>query len=227
VSGTRIAALVLTGAAMFRSSAAFAQSADPPPSRVEIGIGGLWIGRQPLGQRNLTETAAAGTAQTVFSLSSELAGGAGFAGRAGVRVTRSFVVEAEGSYIKPQLRIALSGDTEGAAPVTAIETIQQFTIGGGVLWYVPVSRTPHVAPFVTAGGGYLRQLHEQATLADAGRFYQVGGGISVLLVTGRHLQTKGIGARLDARAVIRSKGVAFDGGSKTSPAAGLSAFVRF
>ena len=227
MSGTRLAALVLTGAAMFQASVAFAQPADPPSSRVEIGIGGLWIGRQPLGQRDLTETTAAGTARTLFSLSSELAGGAGFAGRAGVRVTRSFVVEAEGSYIKPQLRIALSGDIEGAAPVTATETIQQFTIGGGVLWYVPVSRTPRVTPFVTAGGGYLSQLHEQDTLVEAGRFYQVGGGISTLLVTGRHFHTKGIGARLDARAVNRSKGVAFDGGSKTSPAAGLSAFVRF
>lgn len=227
MSGTRIAALVLTGAAMFQASVAFAQSADPPLSRVEIGFGGLWIGRQPLGQRDLTETAAAGTARTLFSLSSELAGGAGFAGRAGVRVTRSLVVEAEGSYIKPQLRIALSGDTEGAAPVTATETIQQFTIGGGVLWYVPVSRTPRLAPFVTAGGGYLSQLHEPDTLVEAGRFYQIGGGISTLLATGRHFHTKGIGARLDARAVIRSKGVAFDGGSQTSPAAGVSAFVRF
>lgn len=227
MSGTRIAALVVAGAAMLQAPAVFAQSADPPSSRFEIGIGGLWIGRQPLGQRNVTETTAAGTAQTLFSLSSELAGGAGFAGRAGVRVTHAFGVEAEVSYAKPQLRIAVSGDTEGAVPVTATETIEQFTIGGGVLWYVPVSRTPRLAPFVTAGGGYLRQLHEQATLVEAGRFYQVGGGISTLLVTGRHFHTKGIGARLDARAVIRSKGVAVDGGSKTSPAAGLSAFVRF
>jgi hypothetical protein len=227
VSGARIAALVLGGAALLQASAAFAQAADPPSSRIEIGIGGLWIGRQPLGQNTATETTAAGAAQTLFSSSSELAGGAGVAGRAGVRVTRSFVVEAEASYLKPQLRISLSGDAEGAAPVTATETIQQFTIGGGVQWYVPVSRKPRLAPFVTAGGGYLRQLHEQATLVQTGRFYQFGGGVSALLVRGRHSYTKGIGARIDARAVIRSKGVALDGGSKASPAAGVSAFVRF
>ena len=212
---------------MLPAPAAFAQSADPPASRVEFGIGALWIGRQPLGQTNSTETTASGGAQTLFSSSSELAGGGGLSGRASVRVTRSLVAEAEASYIKPQLRIALSGDTEGAAAVTATETLQQFTIGGGVLWYVPVRLTSRVAPFVTAGGGYLRQLHEPATLVETGRFYQFGGGVSALLVAGRHVYTKGIGARVDARAVIRSKGVAFDGGSTTSPAVGVSAFVRF
>ena len=143
-----------------------------------------------------------------------------------MRVTRSFVAEAEASYLKPQLRIAISGDAEGAAAVTATETIQQFTIGGGVLWYLPNRGwTPRVAPFAMAGGGYLRQLHDQATLVETGRFYQFGGGVETLLVSGRHFHTRG-----SARAPTSARsceGVAFDGGSKTSPAAGVSAFVRF
>jgi hypothetical protein len=227
VSGTRIAAFVLTAAAMVHAPAAFAQSADPPSPRLELGFGALWIGGQPLGDTNATETSPAAAAVTLFSLSSELAAKTGFAGRIGVRLTRSFVVETEASYSEPQLRIALSGDSEGAAPITAVETIEQFMMGVGVLWYVPGLGQARLAPFVTAGGGYLRQLHEQGTLVETGHFYQFGGGLSALLVTGRHFHTKGIGARIDARAVIRSHGVALDGGSKTSPAAGLSAFVRF
>jgi hypothetical protein len=226
VSRARIAAFLLAGA-MLPASAAFAQGGDPPASRVELGIGAYWIGRQPLGTTTASETTASGGKATLFTASSDLAGASGFAGRAGVRITRSLVVEAEASYVKPQLRIALSGDSEGAAPVTATETIQQYMIGAGVLWYVPMARTARFAPFATAGGGYLRQMHEQATLVDTGHFYQFGGGASVLLVSGRHFGTKGIGARVDARAVIRAKGVAFDGGSKTSPAAGVSLFVRF
>jgi hypothetical protein len=222
-----MAALLVAGVALVQAPAASAQSADPPSSRVEIGGGALWIGRQPLGQQSATETTAAGAAQTLFSFSRELAGVAGFAARTGVRITRSLVVEADASYLKPQLRIAVTGDSEGAAAVTAAEMVQQFTLGGGVLWYVRAVRTRRVAPFVTAGGGYLRQLHEPATLVETGRYYQFGGGVTVLLVSARHFHTKGIGARVDARAVVRSKGVAFDGGSKTSPAAGVSAFVRF
>jgi hypothetical protein len=196
-------------------------------SRVEAGVGVLWIGQQPLGDRTVTETTGSGGARALFTSSSDLAAASGFAGRIGVRLSRSLVAEAEGTYGKPQLRIALGNDIEGAASTTAAETIQQFTVGGGVLWYLPRVRSTRLAPFATVGGGYLRQLHEQATFVETGRFLQVGGGASILLVTGRHFHTRGMGARVDARAVIRSKGVRFDGGSTTSPAAGVSAFVRF
>ena len=206
---------------------AAAQTAEPGP-RFNAGVGVLWNGRQPLGDKAATETTASGGTSTLFSTSSELAGAAGVAGRIGVRLTRSLVAEAEAAYLTPQLRIAISGDAEGAAAVTAAETAQQFTIGGGVLWYLPGRKwSPRLAPFATAGGGYLRQLHEQNTLLETGRYYQFGGGVSALLITGRHFHIKGAGVRADVRALIRSKGVAFDGGSKTSPAAGASVFVRF
>ena len=226
MSGIRIAAFLLAGAVTLHAPAALAQSADPPFPRFEAGLGGLWMRRQPLAENTVTETTGAGGARPLFQSSSELSGASGFAGRLGVRVTGSLVAEGEASYGKPQLRIALSGDAEGAAAVTATETVQQFTIGGGLLWYVPV-RTERLAPFAMAGGGYLRQLHEGATLIETGRFYQFGGGVSVLLLPGKRFHTEGVGARVDARAVIRSRGVAFDGGSTTSPAVGVSAFVWF
>ena len=223
----RTAALIVLAAAMLLpASSAFAQ-ADPPAYRVDVGIGVVGIGRQSLGDKATTETTASGDSLALFHAASELGGAPGIGAHVGVRVTRALVVEADASYVKPQLRIALSGDSEGAAAVTATEDVQQFTIGGGILWYLPVRTPPRLAPFVTGGGGYLRQLHERATLVETGRYYQFGGGVSLLLVTGRHFHTKGIGARAEARAMVRARGVAFDGGSKTSPAAGVSMFVRF
>ena len=206
---------------------AVAQTADPA-GRVDVGIGFLWIGRQPLGMLTATETTASGGTLPLFTGSRELAAAAGLEGRVGVRLMTSLFVDAETSYLKPQLRIALSGDAEGAAPLTAAETTEQLTVGASVRWYVPGRIwSSRFAPFVTAGGGYLRQLHEKATAVEAGRFYQVGGGVSARLFQGGRFHTKGVGARADVRALIRSKGVAFDAASKTSPAAGLSAFVRF
>jgi len=191
-------------------------------------MGALWVGGQPLGTKAATETTGPGGSAPLFSTSSDLAGAAGIDGRVGVRLTRALVAEAEASYLTPQLRVAISGDFEGAAAVTATETVQQFTIGGGVLWYLPNGgRTRRFAPFAMAGGGYLRQLHDQGTLVDTGRYYQVGGGATYLLASGRHFHTNGIGARADVRAFIRSQGAAFDGGGHTSPAVGLTAFVRF
>jgi hypothetical protein len=213
---------------MLQAPAAFAQQAEPDNPRWEVGIGSLWIGRQPLGTKSATETTSAGGTLSLFDSSSELGSGAGVSGHVGVRLTHSLVAEAEASYVKPPLRIAISGDFESAPALTATETVRQVTIGGDVLWYLP-HRTwmLRVAPFAMAGGGYLRQIHESATVIETGRFYQFGGGATLLLVTGRHFHARGIGARVDARALIRSKGVAFDGGSRTSPAAGVSAFVRF
>jgi hypothetical protein len=228
VSRLGTAAFLLAGAGMLHAPAALAQSADPPKARFEVGIGSLWIGAQPLGTKTATETTGAGSTLSLFNSSSELAGAAGVAGRIGVRVTRSFVAEVEASYLTPQLRIAISGDVEGAAAVTATETIQQVTVGGGVLWYLPNRGwAKRFAPFAMAGGGYLQQLHDPATLVETGHYYQFGGGATYVLVASPHLHTKGIGARVDVRALIRSKGVAFDDGGHTSPAFGVSAFVRF
>jgi len=209
------------------SAPVFAQ-ADPPVSRLELGVGVRWIGTEPLGTQAANETTGAGAKSPLFSTTSELGGAAGIDGRVGVRLSHSFVAEIEGTYAKPELRIAVSADTEGAAPVTATETIQQFTIGGNLVWYLPLrQRSPRFAPFAIGGGGYLRQLHDSGTLVDTGSFYHAGGGVSTLLSSGGHWHTKGVGVRADVRAFIRTNGVAFDGGSKTSLAAGASVFVRF
>jgi hypothetical protein len=209
------------------SSAAQAQGAAGA-SRIELGIGVRWIGREALGSRTATETTGAGGTSALFSTQSELGSAAGVAGRVGVRLTRTLRAEAEASYMKPQLGIAISADAEGATPLTATETIEQVMIGGSVAWRLPGRRwSPRFSPFAEAGGGYMRQLHEQATLVEGGHYYQFGGGVDALLVSTRHFHAKGIGVRADLRALIRSRGVRFDEGSKMSPAAGASVFVRF
>jgi hypothetical protein len=227
VIGSWSVALSLS-AAVLQVTPAFAQSSAASSYRLEAGVGVIWIGSESIGARTATETTGAGGTASLFTTSSELGGAAGFDGRIGVRLSRSLVAEAEASYLKPQLRIAISGDTEAAAAVTASETIQQFTVGGNVRWMLPGRRwSPRLAPFVLGGGGYMRQLHDQATLLETGHFYQFGAGVETLLKARRRFPGRGVGARADVRAVIRGKGIAFDGGSKASPAAGASVFVRF
>ena len=226
LAGTAGLALIIVST--IAVTAARAQSSAPQPGRFEVALGSLWVGHQALGSNNANETTSAGGSQKLFGTSSELAGAAGFEGRVGVRLRRSLEAEGEASYAKPPRRIAISGDIESAAPATATETIQQFTVGAGVVWYLPGRARPtRVAPFVMAGGGYLRQLHESGTLVETGRFYQFGGGVKYLLVSHPTRPLKGVGVRLDVRALVRSKGVAFDSGHSTSPAIGASLFVRF
>jgi hypothetical protein len=208
---------------------AAAQPASPGavPGRVELAIGPLWIGHQALGSSNATETTSSGGNLTLFSTSTDLAARAGVEGRVGVRISRAFEVEASGTYATPQLRSQISNDFEGAAPITAAEQLQQFTVTGGIVWYPAPESTSRLAPFVTAGAGYLRQLHESATLAENGQFYQVGGGVKYLFASRPASRLKGLGVRFDARAVARSKGVAFDDRRSFSPALGASIYARF
>jgi hypothetical protein len=225
---SRIAAIVLCIISLGDVQAAAAQS--PPasgPGRLEASIGALWIGPQALGSIDANATTSSGTGLKIFSAASDLGSVAGVDGRIAVRLMRAFEAEVEGSYGSPQLTVAISNDIEGAPSVTAIEQVQQFTIGGGVVWYVPLPPKPRFALFVTAGGGYLRQMHEARTLVVTGQYYQVGGGVKLLLVSRPRGFINAVGARIDLRAVIRMKGVAFDDGGHTAPAAGVSAFVRF
>src|SRR5438309_60303 len=78
---------------------------------------------------------------------------------------------------------SVSGDIENGAPTTAVEKIQEYMIGGAVVWRVPGVQRPRLAPFVAVGGGYLRQLHDRALLAQTGRYYALGGGVAYLLAS--------------------------------------------
>jgi hypothetical protein len=126
------------------------------------------------------------------------------------------------------LKVTISNDIESAAPITAAETMQQYTVGAGVLWYVPVrGGRRRIAPFATAGGGYLRQLHQGGTLLERGQYYQAGGGLKYLILSRADGRLNAIGARIDVRALVRVKGVASDNRGHTAPSVGAAVFVRF
>ena len=205
--------------------AAHAQPATGP-GRFEVSIGSLWIGHQPLGAADANETTPSGGQLKIFTTSSELTTVFGVEGRAAVRVLPSLEVEFEGSYGHPELRVAISGDSEGAAAATAVDTVQQFTIGGGAVWYLP-PLTPRLSPFITGGVGQLRQMHQDRISLQTGFYYQVGGGVKYFFFSRPSGFFNAFGLRADLRALVRTKGVAFDDGGHTSPGAGVSAFARF
>ena len=221
-------AFLIIGVSALQPSAADAQPASREPGRLDLSAGSLWIGRQLLGSTSANETTGAGGTFALFHASTDLASLSGLEGRVGVRVWRGIEAEVEASYGKPQLKVSISNDVENAAQVIAVETIQQITVGAGIVWSVPYRQWGgRLVPFLTAGAGYLRDVHEAQTLIDSGRYYQVGGGVKVLLVSRSRSFFKGLGVRADARAMVRSKGVAFDEAGHASPAIGASVFLRF
>jgi hypothetical protein len=227
---TRTARLALAAAIVCGAGVPAAQAQPPPaagPGRIEAAFGGLWFGRQPLGTADANETTPTGGALKIFATSSELATVFGLEGRVAIRVLSSLEAEVQGTYSRPQLKVAIGGDSEGATAVTAVEKVQQFTIGGGVVWYVPARLGSRLVPFVAGGMGQLRQMHQDRVLLETGRYFQVGGGVKAIFVSRPRGLVNAIGARVDLRALVRTNGVAFDDRGHASPAVGVSAFVRF
>jgi len=214
---------------MIGAGAAHAQSAPAAGwGRIEASFGGMWLGNQPLGRADANETTPTGGALKIFTSSSELARAAGVEGRIAVRVLGTLEAEVQGSYAVPQLKVALSSDSEAAPNVTAIEKVQQFTFGGGAVWYLPTRALgTRLVPFVTGGLGQLRQMHQDRVLLETGRYFQVGGGVKGFLVSRSQGFINGLGVRLDVQALVRRDGVAFDDRGHASPSVGASAFVRF
>ena len=197
------------------------------PGRVEVAIGAGWFGGVSMTPLAITETQSNGTPRTVFALARQLTSAAGADARIAVRVSSHWDVEATGSYVRPQLQLVPSNDVEGAAPVTAGERLQEFTVGGGVSWFfVDRDSSTRTLPFVIAGVAYVRQLHETSTLADDGLLAQAGGGIERMLWW-HDGHVKGVGIRADARARVRPKALAVDGRTHVAPVIAASLVVRF
>jgi hypothetical protein len=196
---------------------------------VEAAFGTVWVGSAALGTMDANETTGSGGDFRLFSTSTELASAAGLDGHVSLRLTRSFEAEAFASYTKPALQVRVESDTETSnAPLTVSDTIQEFLIGGAALWYLPARHAGGRARlFVRGGVAYLRDLENDGTLVVSGHAYEAGGGVKIMLASRDAGWWKGIGARVDARAVIRQQGVAPDDNAHTSLAVGASILFRF
>jgi hypothetical protein len=194
-----------------------------------VSIGPVWIGRASFGSRDATETTGNGGTFRLFTTSSELAPASGVEGRVAVRLTRAFEVEARASYSQPEFQITAASDAESSnAPKTATDVIRQFTVGGGVLWYLRLPRLGARARlFVSAGAAAMRQLENGGTVVETGSAYDVGGGLKYALKSRDTGRLKGIGVRMDAGAKARARGVTLDDRAHVSPFLAASIYLRF
>jgi hypothetical protein len=204
---------------------ALALPANAYAQTFEVGGGVRWVGPMTLGSANADETRPGGSTFTLFTSDSRLDSAAALEARFGVRLSDTLQVEATGSYAAPTLTARIASDVEGIPDVSISETITQYTVEGAAVLDLPRYAGARVMPFVSAGAGYNRQLHETATLIEHGPIYHVGGGVNVTL--GEQSGGKAFGVRLDGRAVIRTGGVAFDDSPHVAPAFGATLFVRF
>jgi hypothetical protein len=221
------ATIVVAAAAFLACAGEVSAQSTVPAGRFDVGAGVEWLGSIAFGSAAATETTGSGGSSTLFSTSTTLKSAIGFQAHVGVRISNRLEAQAIGSVSRPTLSTTISGDIETSDTVTATEAVRQYVIGGGVLWYVPIRRSPALTPFVTGNAAYLRQLHETKTLVETGQLYRVSGGVKYLLKSRSQSTLKGYGLRAEGGFAVRVNGVAFDSSAHYSPWVAASFFARF
>jgi hypothetical protein len=178
---------------------------------IELAVDGTWTGSISFGSRDANLQAPDGSSLTLFSTSSRLSAGAGLEAHLSFRITRRLSAEVTGSWTHAELRTDISGDFEGAEPVTATAGTSRFTVEGSALWTV-FSRG-HADFFVRGGVGWLRDLDENSVLIEDGTIGTIGGGVKYWWRDRPRGAFRKLGLRGEARAAIRSAGISLDGTS--------------
>jgi hypothetical protein len=210
----RAAANALGDAAVSASAASVpapSRGGRPGEGRLEIAASIGYAGGHDLGTEQATETGngvPGGSPVTLFETASSLERGSLFEARVGFRLTHALAVEGIFGVTRTHLRSAIRNDSEQAAATVATSPLMQYTAEAGVVWQFGHGR---VRPFVTGGGGYLRQLHDRATLVETGQSAFAGGGVKYLVhqATRRSL-VQSIGLRGDVRLNVTHGGFDID-----------------
>lgn len=223
----RRGACIVIVAAALAAWAADARAQTPGAGRFEVLGGARWIGPVAFGTTDAAEATFGGGTRTLFKSSSQLDPSVGGSVGIGVRLTRALQAEFGAVYSPTGLSTRITGDVEDVADLTVKAPVTQFLLEGGLLARPARWTRGHLSPFVTAGVGYLRQLHDGRTLVETGRAWYFGGGLYYERVATHPRRLKATGVRADLRALILSGGAAPDDARRGAPAVTASVFARF
>jgi hypothetical protein len=195
-----------------------AASAQP---RLDVSVSGAWWDGYDLGARRAAITGPqipSGSPVTLFDSDVAILPGPGAEVRVGWRVFRGVYAEATGGLGVNDVEARIHDDVEQAPAVTVSSTLTQITVEGGALVEVATLPLPagRLVPFVTGGGGYLRQVHDGRVLIETGRTMYAGAGLKWRPAAAR---PRGLLQRLmvrgDVRVVSRTAGVDIDDERRT------------
>jgi hypothetical protein len=162
---------------------------------------------------------------SLFTSRSDLQSAVGVEGRIAVRVSRRIQLEASGSYGRSRLRTRISDDFEDVADIDLSEKTFHAVAQGAIIAHFD-RRIANGIPFVTFGGGYLRELHEGQTVVESGHRFFGGAGLRFArLRAGSRISQWGV--RAEAKAVARSGGIALDERTHVGPELAASLFFAF
>ena len=129
---------------------------------------------------------------------------------------------------RPELRASVSSDAESAPPITIAERVDQYGLDASVIVMInELAVGSRTLPFVVAGAGFLRQLHEGRTVVEQGPLFHAGGGIKHWVVARARGVITGAGLRADARLYLMPGGISFEDSPRPHAAMSGSIFLTF
>jgi hypothetical protein len=164
---------------------------------------------------------------TLFRADAALQRGTGFEMRIGYALTRALSIEAGGSFAQPTLAISITQDSESPSQVLADDRITQYVVDVTALWQISqLNLGRRARPFVSVGGGYLRQLYEDRVKVESGKVFHAGGGVRYWLRGGDGIGAA-LGVRAEAGAQMRMDGIELAGEKRMFPVVSVFGFFGF
>jgi hypothetical protein len=188
----------------------------PRRGSVEVTGGGAWSPGFDVQSVNAELTRSAqNDGFDLFSVSGDVSGFPGAYARLGLYLTNTISIEGGIRFAKPKLAYRLTGDAESAADETAVETLSHYVFDGSILFHFTNASfaSGRGVPFVSAGGGYIRELHEGNELVETGNEFHATAGVKYWFGTGR----RRLGLRAEAGFSSRQKGLDDDEARRTLP----------
>lgn len=200
------------------------------PWRPVVSVGGGWLGADALGDataetRAVTPGTTSPLPSTLFRTVSHLGGAPRADVGIAVPLTPRLAIEVSGTVARPTLRTRIQGDVENAPATTASERVAEYTLGGRATFELTRWEWGgRLRPFVSAGGAYLRQLHEGNVLVETGQVWSAGGGLRWWW-SRRGPRRRPLGVAFEAGWSGRTGGIVFADGTRSMPWASLRAFA--
>jgi hypothetical protein len=200
----------------------------PRAGTVEFSGGVMWAPGYDLGDSTATLSRNPSTGSSPFELFSAAASvepAVGAHARLGVYLSRRVSVEGGVHYSRPVLSVSVSGDAEGAEAIAPAETVTRYVFDGSLVVHLLALSFAdgRGVPFVTGGGGYVRELHEGNELVETGAQYHAGGGLKLWFGERR----RRVGIRGDIGISFREGASDFSDGRRMVPTAGASLLYLF
>lgn len=209
--------------------AAQAPAAQRPPRdpRMELSAGAGFLGGSGLGTAGADLRGRSNQPFQLFDTSSRIGGSVPLEVRLGFLLGPRYVFEIRGAWSRPELETSVTGDFEGAPPVSLVERVDQYSLDLGLLVNLRQVRSGSLVPFISGGAGYVGAVHEGLTLLESGISFRGGGGVKYPLVMQRQGRIKGAGIRADAALIVMTSGLAAESDATRQLAATGSVYFSF